>query len=122
MYRCDNQCCKARTTRVAEAVALAIAITVAAAVAVALYSVAVTVAIPVGPDWAILERNFWPKRANKASDADRLAVKMRIAEVTVVRRLYVSATFPGAASNYLTNANTYSEVADILDGLFDGSA
>ena len=44
-------------------------------------SVAVTVAIPVGPDWAILERNFWPKRANKASDADRLAVKMRIAEV-----------------------------------------
>ena len=85
-------------------------------------SVAVTVAIPVGPDWAILERNFWPKRANKASDADRLAVKMRIAEVTVVHRLYVSATFPGTASNYLTNANTYSEVADILDGLFDGSA
>ena len=82
-------------------------------------SVAVTVAIPVGPDWAILERNFWPKRANKASDADRLAVKMRIAEVTVVRRLYVSATFPGTASNYLT---TYSEVADILEGLFDGSA
>ncbi len=122
MYRCDNQCCKARTTRVAEAVALAIAITVAAAVAVALYSVAVTVAIPVGPDWASLERNFWPKRANKASDADRLAVKMRIAEVTVVRRLYVSATFPGATSNYLVNVNTYSEVADILDGLFDGSA
>ena len=90
MYRCDNQCCKARTTRVAEAVALAIAITVAAAVAVALYSVAVTVAIPVGPDWAILERNFWPKRANKASDADRLAVKMRIAEVTVVDRLLLS--------------------------------
>ena len=47
---------------------------------------------------------------------------MRIAEVTVVHRLYVSATFPGTASNYLTNANTYSEVADILDGLFDGSA
>ena len=87
--------------------------------AVALYSVAVTVAIPVGPDWAILERNFWPKRANKASDADRLVVKMRIAEVTVVRRLYVSATFPGTASNYLT---TYSEFADILEGLFDGSA
>ena len=67
-------------------------------------------------------RVFWPKGAKKASDADRLAVKMRIAEVTVVHRLYVSATFPGAASNYLTNANTYSEVADILDGLFDGSA
>ncbi len=67
-------------------------------------------------------RVFWPKGAKKASDADRLAVKMRIAEVTVVDRLYVSATFPGAASNYLTNANTYSEVADILDGLFDGSA
>ena len=65
---------------------------------------------------------FWPKGAKKASDADRLAVKMRIAEVTVVDRLYVSATVPGAASNYLANVNTYSEVADILDGLFDGSA